>query len=88
MRCNERIQLDKPGQQETYCQRKRGHDGEHSVKINPNDPFAPDPADVQLVLSLRPAPAVHEPNRMPSLSNPDGTNPGRPKSADESGSKD
>jgi hypothetical protein len=60
MRCNARIQLDKDGQQETYCQRKQGHDGEHSIKSS-DDPFTPAPKGVQLVLSVRPAPAETEP---------------------------
>lgn len=58
MRCNARIQLDKNGQQETYCQRKQGHAGEHSIHPSgADDPFAPRPDGVQLVLPVRLEPA-------------------------------
>jgi hypothetical protein len=68
MRCNHRIQLDKNGQQETYCQRKAGHDGEHSIYASgADDPFAPRPEGVQLVLPVRIEPAKNQPGVVPDL---------------------
>jgi hypothetical protein len=71
MRCNERIPIDKLGMAETYCQRKRGHDGEHSIKTNPDDPFEAAPKDVQLVLPVRLAPARDGSGGVPPVPNKD-----------------
>ena len=69
MRCNARIQLNKNGQQETYCQRKARHDGEHSIHPSgTHDPFTPSPAAIQLVLPVRQEPAGEEQSAVPVVS--------------------
>jgi hypothetical protein len=65
MKCNARIQLDKNGMAETYCQRKDGHSGEHSIRIDGAAPVGTETP--QLVLPMRPAPAVSQPDDVPTV---------------------
>lgn len=37
MRCNARIQIDKKGYVESYCQLSTRHEGEHSLESGPQD---------------------------------------------------
>lgn len=68
MRCNARIPI--PGSEglaETYCQRKQGHAGEHSIRAS-DDPFTPPAKEVQPLLPMRPEAAGTEPESVPPMS--------------------
>lgn len=65
MKCNARIQLDKKGMSETYCQKPLGHTGEHSIRAD--GAAASGTETPQLVLPMRPTSATTEPDGVPTV---------------------